>query len=248
MQNCSFYPTSLTDTQWNLLAPLLPRPAKRGRKPKDRRLVLDAIFYMVRGGGAWRLLPKEFGPWSTVYDIFRGWTKTGIWQRIHDALRDLVRQAAGKSIQPSAAALDSQSVKAAEGGPTGFDAGKLIKGRKRHLLVDTLGLLLAVCVTPASVQDRDGAVELLSTTFMLYWRLAVIWADSIYGGNLIEWVKGLPPFGRLRLEVVQNTPARKASPSCPSAGSWNGLLVGWSNAAASAATMSGSPHIPRLSL
>lgn len=209
MQDYSFYPTSLNDLEWNLLEPLLPKAARRGRKPKNRRLVLDAIFYILRGGCAWRLLPKDFGPWSTIYDIYRRWSKAGIWKEIHDSLRNTIRRAAGKSIQPSAAALDSQSVKTAEGGPKGFDAGKQINGRKRHVLVDTLGLLLAVCVTPASVQDRDGAVELLSASFMMYWRLAVIWADSAYGGNLVEWVKGLRPFGRLHLEVVRKNPDQK---------------------------------------
>lgn len=209
MPDYSFYPTCLSDTEWNLIKPLLPDAAKRGRKPKNRRLVLNAIFYILRGGNAWRLLPKEFGPWSTIYDIYRRWSKNGTWNHIHDSLRDMVRRAAGKSIQPSAAALDSQSVKTPEGGPCGYDAGKNIKGRKRHLLVDTLGLLLAVCVTPASLQDRDGAVELLSGCFMRYWRLAVVWADAVYGGDLIEWVKGLRPFGRLHLEVVRKPKGQK---------------------------------------
>jgi len=209
MQNYAFYPTSLTDAQWQILQRLLPKPAPRGRKPKNRRLVLDAIFYICRGGCAWRLLPKDFGPWSTIYDVYRRWHKSGLWQQIHDALRDLVRKASGKRTQPSAAALDSQSVKAAEGGPTGFDAGKLIQGRKRHLLVDTLGLLLAVCVTPASTQDRDGAVELLSQCFLVYWRLAVIWADSAYGGRLVHWVKSLRPRGRLHLDLIHKEPGQK---------------------------------------
>ena len=208
--NIHAYPSSLSDGQWLLLQPLLPPPAKRGRKTKDRRLILDGIFYVLRAGCAWRMMPRDFGPWSTVYDVYRKWAKSGLWKQIHDTLRHLVRKAAGKLSQPSAAALDSQSVKMADqGGESGFDAGKRIKGRKRHLLVDTLGLLLGVCVTSAAIQDRDGAVQLLSSHFLTYWRLAVVWVDSAYRGLLVEWVKGLRPFGRLHLEVVSKLPGQK---------------------------------------
>jgi putative transposase len=205
MQNTQ-YPSDLTDTEWKILQPLLPPRRKRGRPPTDRRLVLNAIRYVLRSGCAWRMLPRHFGPWSTVYDLYRRWVKDGLWQKIHDRLRDKVRQADGRRPQPTAAVLDSQSVKLGDqGGPCGYDAGKKINGRKRHILVDTLGLLLGVYVGPASEQDRDGAKTLLARVIGWYQRLAKIWADGGYAGALVAWVKALRPRGQLHLDIVRRS-------------------------------------------
>ena len=153
------YPSDLSDREWALLDPLLP-PAEPGGRPRSvsLRRVLNGVFYLLRTGCAWRYLPRDYGPWSTVFHYFRLWRRTGLWARIHTVLRERVRQAVGREPTPSAAIIDSQSVKTTEqGGPRGYDGGKKVNGRKRHLLVDTLGLLLNVVVHPANVQDRDGA-------------------------------------------------------------------------------------------
>ncbi len=202
------YPTDLNDTEWEILRPLLPHRARRGRPPTDRRHVLNALRYWLRAGCAWRLLPRDFGPWSTIYDIYRGWVKRGLWQKIHDRLRDKVRQADARAPQPTAAVLDSQTVKVGDqGGPCGYDAGKKTKGRKRHILVDTLGLLLGVYVGPANEQDREGAKTLLGRVFGWYQRLAKIWADGGYAGALVAWVKALRPRGKLHLDIVRRSDA-----------------------------------------
>lgn len=200
------YPTDQTDEQWNLLRPLLPARSKTGRPPTDRRQVVDGILYLLRAGCAWRLLPKDFGPWSTVYSVFRSWVKDGHWERIHDILRTKVRQADGRQPGPTAAILDSQTVKIGDqGGVRGYDAGKKIGGRKRHILVDVLGLLLGVYVGPADEQDRDGAKTLLGRCVGWFGRLAKIWADAGYAGALVAWVKALRPRGRLHLDIVRRS-------------------------------------------
>ena len=158
----AIYESNLTDAQWEYLQPMLPPPAKRGRPRTDLRRVIDAILYVVKGGIPWRYLPAGFPPWKTVYHVFRRWTLTHQWAALNDALRILTRKAQGKRTRPTAAVLDSQSVKSAgHGGEVGYDAGKRIKGRKRHLLVDTLGLILGVAVTPAHTTERDGAQAVL---------------------------------------------------------------------------------------
>ena len=163
---CPVYPSSsITDAQWAVLEPLLPPPGNtrgRGGRPDKhpRRRVLDAIFYLVRGGIAWAALPREFPPYQTVYGAFRRWARDGSWQTIHDALRDLLRVYEGRDPAPSAAIIDSQSVHGADtvpGPSRGYDAGKKVNGRKRHVAVDTTALLLAVVVTMAGIHDRDGA-------------------------------------------------------------------------------------------
>jgi putative transposase len=157
------YRTDLTDEQWQIHRNLLPKPAHRGApRTVGRRAVVDAILYVLRSGCAWRLLPREFPKWKTVYGLFRRWRDDGTWRRIHDALRDELRRRAGRRTSPGAAIIDSRTVKTTEvGGRRGYDAAKKVNGRKRHLVVDTLGLSLAVVVHPANVQDSDGAVLVL---------------------------------------------------------------------------------------
>ena len=186
------YPTDLTDRQWKVIKELLPAPAERGRKRElDMRQVLNAMLYVVVGGVQWRLLPREYPKWKSVYHYFRLWRINGTWRRIHDTLRAQLRQKLGRHKHPTAGALDSQSVKTtAIGGERGFDKGKNVNGRKRHILVDTLGLLLAVVVTAASVSDPAGARLLLSLWGGHCKKLRRIWVDGAYRGSLIEWAKG----------------------------------------------------------
>jgi transposase len=187
----------MTDAQWALLEPLLPPPGNtggRGGRPEKhpRRRVLDAIFYLVRSGIAWAALPAEFPPAKTVYGIFRRWTAAGVWARVHDALRDRVRTRAGRHPNPTAAVIDSASVRGADTVPArsrGYDAGKRVNGRKRHIAVDTGGLLLAVVVTIAGIQDRDGAVRLLTALRARFSTIALIWADGGYTGRLVTWAQ-----------------------------------------------------------
>lgn len=205
------YDTDLTDAEWEQLAPLVPPAKLGGRPPKhSRREILNGIFYAVRSGSAWKLLPHDLPPWRTVYHYFWSWRREGIWQKIHDTLRQRVREAAGREANPSAAILDSQSVRTSEaGGPRGYDAGKQIAGRKRHILVDTLGLLLLVVVTAANVQDREGAQLLLLPLARQFRRLRLIWADGAYAGPLETWVRGLRKWGKLRLDIVRRPKGQK---------------------------------------
>lgn len=189
--NRKAYRTDLTNEQWKLLNPMLPPPAPRGRKRKvDLREVCNAIFYLVHTGCQWRNLPHEFPAWQTVYGYFRRFQKTGLLEQINQRLRERLRQAEGRKRTPGAAIIDSQSVKTTvQGGERGFDAGKKTNGRKRHILVATIGLLLMVVVHSAGIQDRDSAKLVLAKVKGRFKRLKLIWADAAYGGQLISWVK-----------------------------------------------------------
>ena len=201
----AIYGSSLTDAKWEYLKPMLPKPSKRGRPGTDLRQVLDAVFYVVKGGIPWRYLPAGFPPWQTVYGVFRRWKKNDFWPVLNDTLRVLIRKDQGRRAQPSAAVLDSQSVKSAgHGGSVGYDAGKHIKGRKRHLLVDTLGLLLGVVVTPADTTERDGGKAVLSRVLVWLASLRLLWVDGGYTGELFaNWVKTLR--AKLAVEVVKRS-------------------------------------------
>lgn len=210
---CAVYSSSsLTDPQWAVLEPLLPPPgntAGRGGRPEKycRRLILDAILYVVRGGIAWRQLPVDFPPASTVYGIFARWVRAGVWRRINDALRDRLRVRAGRDRCPTAAVIDSQTVPAADTVPRsrrGWDAGKRTNGVKRHIAVDVSGLLLAVVVTAACIQDRDAAHRLLAALRGSFSTIRLIWADGGYPGRLLGWAKDVL---NLRVEIIKRLPA-----------------------------------------
>lgn len=203
------YPTDLCDKAWDLVRGLLPPPRSgrgRGGRPEahPRREILNALLYQVRAGCAWRLLPADLPPWRTVYGFFAAWHADDTLERITQALTSSARRAAGRAAAPSAAVIDSQTVKAADTVATasrGFDAAKKINGRKRHLAVDVCGFLLAVLVTGAGVQDRDGAKHLLRRLHIAWAGINLVWADAAYRGKLITWTHRL--FGTLLCVVTK---------------------------------------------
>ncbi len=184
------YPSSLTDAEWALVADVFSNDGGRGTPAQyPRRLLVDACCYVVRTGGSWRMLPKEFPAWQNVYRTFRRWTSQGKFEQMHDRLRAQWREREGREASPTTAILDAQSTRGSpQGGESGYDAGKKIKGRKRHLAVDTLGLMLAVCVTAANVQDRDGAHPVVSAMMSKYPSIQRLFVDSAYAGQCAQTV------------------------------------------------------------
>jgi putative transposase len=201
------YPSDMTDTEWQILAPLVATgvPGPRGGRPPrhPRRDIIDAIRYVTHNGGVWRALPADFPPWKTVHDYHRRWAADGTVNRIHNALREQARAAEGRDPDPSAALVDSQSVRAAESvtaAGRGYDAGKKINGRKRHIATDTTGLLLVVLVTAASVQDRDAGRLLISALHTCFPRVRKVWADGGYAGQLVDFAATT---FRISIEIVR---------------------------------------------
>jgi putative transposase len=200
------YDSDLSDAQWELIKDFFPAPREGGRpRSTNLRRVCDAIFYLARTGCQWRYLPHDFPPWQTVYGYFVLLVTSGIWEKMNASLSREVRLIEEKREYPTAAIVDSQSIKSFnKGSDRGFDGGKLIKGRKRHMLVDTLGLVLGVVVTAANIGDRDG-LKLLLNKIPLRIRkyLELIWADQGYTGEIIEWISTA---FQLVLSIVKRLP------------------------------------------
>jgi len=204
--------TDLTDAEWALVADLFERAGQRGAPPRfERRHMVNACCYALRTGCAWRLLPKTFPPWQATYMAFKRWAAAGVFEAMHDRLRQQWRDRVGRAPEPTAAIIDAQSTRStAQGGNTGFDAGKKVKGRKRHLVVDTLGLLLAVTVTAASVQDRDAAAEVVAHACTKVPGLKKLYTDAAYGG---QCARSIEQAHGISVEVVRH-------PGNRSTGTW----------------------------
>lgn len=203
-------PSDLTDAEWAVLEPLLPTRSHRGRPPVwSYRQIVEALFYLLRGGLPWRMLPPDlFPPMTTVQHYFYRWRDTGLWSSINHALVMAAREAAGREASPSAGVIDSQSVKTAEGGgPRGYDAGKKIKGRKRHILTDTQGFLVGAVVHTADIQDRDGAPHVLASVRHLYPWLRHVFADGGYAGQKLK--AALIEAGDWTLQIVKRSDSAK---------------------------------------
>jgi putative transposase len=200
------YPTNLTDAEWHYLKPHLPTPKRRGRpRIHSFREILNAIFYVLKSGCQWRLLPCDFPPWETVYHYFRRWSLDGTWERVNQTIHERLRASLGRNPQPSAGIVDSQSAKTTGvgGEARGYDGGKKVRGRKRHILVDTEGFILKIRVHSAKVPDQDGLRLLLESARARLPGLSHLWLDAGYQGRGKEWAENV--LG-LSVEVVRRTP------------------------------------------
>ncbi len=199
------YSTDLSDAEWSLLKPHLPAPKRRGRpRVHSIREILNAVFYALKSGCQWRMLPKDFPPWKTVFHYFRAWRLDGTWQGLNRAMRRRLREQIGREPEPSAGIVDAQSVKTSGGGEQrGFDGGKKVRGRKRHILVDTEGLVVEARVYSAKVPDQDGIKRLLEPARDRLPRLSYLWVDAVYRGRGKEWVE--EELG-VEVEVVNRSP------------------------------------------